>query len=678
MMVMVTPLLGVMELDASSREWKDLSSLAITWLQDAGGFAAIGLLLWVIYVLTRSSPSVVGSRRVMISRFMAVTGALALVGYLVAGGLTYSSNLADKRFAAEQGITKKGRADDRLPQRERTWVDVQRENALTISGLLALLAFSEPFFVDLLRLRWRRVYAIAKLSFTEAIRRRIVWVFFIFLLIFLFPATWFFFKNMKPEHVLKTTISVIAYAMTALLVLTALLLSGFSIPTDIKNQTIHTIVTKPVERFEIVAGRFLGYVALETMALFALTGVSLVFILTSNVDEAARAESMKARVPVYGKLNFVRDVSDVRSRAQAFEGVDVGREYSYRKYIYGGEKSSHRAVWMFSNKRSLGHLTDMSAVPLEFAFDVYRTTKGLENRGVACSFDVQTWKWDPAREEEYQKAVRTAFGSLRNVQPESNLVSPEQAAQDWKKISEIAETFGRFEFKNYPVFDYHTYQLMLPPGLLRNAVDGNPVKDTSNPKAGDPMRLMVKVKCESNSQLIGVAPLDLYLLESEGLFWLNFFKAAIGLWCRLTIVIGLSVAASTYFAGVVSFLLALCLFLGGYFQMFIYSLSRGGNAGGGPFESFTRLVKGSVAAAELDNTPTVQVALLGDDAFRWVLRRILNVIPDTEGFTWSKYLAEGFNINSDFILLNLLFLAAYMVPWAVLAYYLMRSREIAA
>jgi len=214
--------------------------------------------------------------------------------------------------------------------------------------------------------------------------------------------------------------------------------------------------------------------------------------------------------------------------------------------------------------------------------------------------------------------------------------------------------------------------------LFRNALDGDPSKNLAVKSAADPVRLQVKVRCESESQLVGVAPLDLYFLESEGLFWLNFFKGAIGLWCRLTIVIGLAIAASTYLAGVIAALGAFFLFLAGYFQEFIQALAAGTNIGGGPFESFTRLVKGVTTATELDKTPGVQASLFGDRIYRWGLRRFLNVIPDTDRFTWSNYLAQGFNISFDFILLNLLFLAAYMLPWAVLAYYLMRSREIAA
>ena len=57
-----------------------------------------------------------------------------------------------------------------------------------------------------------------------------------------------------------------------------LLLAAFSIPNDIKNQNIYTVVTKPVERFEIVLGRFVGYTFLMTLALLGMTVISYVLI----------------------------------------------------------------------------------------------------------------------------------------------------------------------------------------------------------------------------------------------------------------------------------------------------------------------------------------------------------------------------------------------------------------
>jgi hypothetical protein len=687
---MASPLLGVMEYDPNAPSWKDvfferdgsIGGLAQSWLQDAGGFAAVGLLVWVIYVLATPSPAVAGSRRKLISKFMAVTGVLALITYLVWAGFVVTTNIEKKQRYEAAGVTSEQQQQIEKQEREqgkqrlrekmeqgvdpRSFAERWRERTLAIAGLFALLAVCEPFFLDFARLRWRRIFALAKLSFKEAVRRRVVWVFLLFLIVILFPTSWFLPRSAKPEDALKATINVNSTLMTVMLIATALLLAGFSIPTDVKNQTIHTIVTKPVERFEVVMGRFLGYLTLLTIALVALTGVSLLFIFTSNISPKAIEESRKARVVVYGKLEFLKERFQNRQReSKAFEGIDVGKEYSYRHFIAGGPLTTHRAIWSFTDPSELKRLAELPAVPMQFAFDVYRTTKGVENKGIECTFEMTTWKWDAAREDEYVKEYSAANQKSNDV---------EKA----ELLNAIAEKYGRYDHKNFPIHDYHTYTLNVPTGLIRNAISESPATESLLKNQRGSAYLQIKLKCESPSQFIGVAEYDLYFLESEGNFWLNYFKGAIGLWCRLAIVIGLAVAASTYLAGVVSFLIALFLFLGGYFQDFLRSVASDTNVGGGPFESFHRLVKGQTSAGELDKTPTVQASLFGDEIYRWLLNRFLNVVPDAERFTWSNYLVQGFSIRPDFILLNLLFLVAYMLPWAVLAYYLMRSREIAA
>ena len=284
------------------------------------------------------------------------------------------------------------------------------------------------------------------------------------------------------------------------------------------------------------------------------------------------------------------------------------------------------------------------------------------------------------------REIRKSFPSYPiNVKPDDELKSEEQAKYDWNKINEIAEKYGRFEYAGLAISDYHTYKMMVPPGIFKNALSGKNQDFGIQGPEKTRMRealVQVRIRCDSPSQFVGVADLDLYFMESEGrsnfAYVVNVFKAGIGRWARLAIVIGLAVSASTYLAGVVSFLLAMFLFIGGYFLEFINMLSVGLNIGGGPFESFTRLVKGTTGMGELEKTPTIQAALLGDDMFRWVLRRVVSVIPDTERFDWAGYLEQGFSIGTEYILVNLVFLVGYMLPWAVVSYYLMRSREIAA
>ena len=54
------------------------------------------------------------------------------------------------------------------------------------------------------------------------------------------------------------------------------------------------------------------------------------------------------------------------------------------------------------------------------------------------------------------------------------------------------------------------------------------------------------------------------------------------------------------------------------------------------------------------------------------------MIPDAESFNWTSFVSEGFNINGEYLAVNLLVTFGYLLPWGILAYYLMKSREVAA
>ena len=61
----------------------------------------------------------------------------------------------------------------------------------------------------------------------------------------------------------------------------ALFISAFSLPTDIKNRTIHTVVTKPVRSGEIVLGRIVGFTLIGTALLVIMGVCSYVFVVRS-------------------------------------------------------------------------------------------------------------------------------------------------------------------------------------------------------------------------------------------------------------------------------------------------------------------------------------------------------------------------------------------------------------
>ena len=135
------------------------------------------------------------------------------------------------------------------------------------------------------------------------------------LLVFLF-AGWFL--PSKAEDQVRTYVWAIYFAIWILFLMVAGLLGALSIPADIKSQSIHTIVTKPVEKFEIVLGRFLGYALLLTAGIVAVALLSLIY-LARGVSDQAREESYKARVPIFGQLRFF-------GTRDPFRGESVGRE----------------------------------------------------------------------------------------------------------------------------------------------------------------------------------------------------------------------------------------------------------------------------------------------------------------------------------------------------------------
>ena len=104
----------------------------------------------------------------------------------------------------------------------------------------------------------------------------------------------------------------------------------------------------------------------------------------------------------------------------------------------------------------------------------------------------------------------------------------------------------------------------------------------------------------------------------------------------------------------------------------------GTSVGGGPFESMSRLLKAEQPTTPLTESAGTKALGLFDRFTAWVFRRVQNVIPDSDSFNWNRFVSEGFNINTEYLVVNLLVTFGYLLPWAILAYYLMKSREVAA
>src|SRR5262245_57836627 len=180
---------------------RDVPAGLITWIQDAGGFAYFGAFLWLLLGLPRW-------RAADRARVPAWQSGL-FTASMILGALAYLAGLLFMVLAASA---------DAGPD-ETAALTLKRWEGLfwTIGGACGILAAGLPFFRNLASMRFRRVFALTKLSFKEAVRRRVLYAFSGILLVFLF-ASWFI--PSKAEDQVRTYVAVVFAAMTYLLLAT--------------------------------------------------------------------------------------------------------------------------------------------------------------------------------------------------------------------------------------------------------------------------------------------------------------------------------------------------------------------------------------------------------------------------------------------------------------------------
>jgi hypothetical protein len=222
----------------------------------------------------------------------------------------------------------------------------------------------------LLPLGVRRVWAVIKLTVKECIRRRILYVFVLFLIPFLF-AGWYL-PN-RDEGRLISLVGFVNAAITWLLMPAAIFLSSMSIPNDMQSRIIQTIATKPIRRLEFLVGKVIGFGAVFTGLLLLMGAVSLPFIYL-QISEEVRKNQWLARVPVFATRHpeFQQPLV-FWTRGQALsDGVNVGKEYARRKHVPGG--SPDHAIYYFNYDPS--QFRNREQVEVEMRLDIFKTNKG--------------------------------------------------------------------------------------------------------------------------------------------------------------------------------------------------------------------------------------------------------------------------------------------------------------
>jgi ABC-type transport system involved in multi-copper enzyme maturation permease subunit len=145
---------------------------------------------------------------------------------------------------------------------------------------------------------------ITKLTFREAARRKILIAAFLLGLAFLIVyGIGFYYVNqelgvtvarnpLENNEVRNFLFMAGMYAVNFLVVIMAVLTSVVTISGEISSGTIQTLVAKPVQRWEIVFGKWLGFVVMLTLYLLFMAGgtIALVFLISGylapNIEQS--------------------------------------------------------------------------------------------------------------------------------------------------------------------------------------------------------------------------------------------------------------------------------------------------------------------------------------------------------------------------------------------------------
>ncbi|RLS39784.1 MAG: hypothetical protein DWH81_07930 [Planctomycetota bacterium] len=490
---------------------------------------------------------------------------------------------------------------------------------------------------DLILVSPQRIFALATLTTRESVRRKALWIGAVFLVLFMF-AGWFI-GDSDDTTPAKAYISFVITTIRWMLLPLAVLLSCWGLPADIKDRSLHTVVTKPVRRSEVVLGRIAGYSFVITAILLVVSVVGYGWILRVVPERSQR--QLISRVPRFGGMKMLDQNGDL------FTGVNVGDMLDLRRFIAGGTKEL--AMWQFQGLKESDFPNDQD-LRLEYAFEAFRSYKG-----------------DIATQIEF---------SIDLVNPETN----QRVRLGVQPVNEFSSEIA------HDLKENQTENLILIPRTI-SYLDGETTKTADLFKDlvanGN---LNVEIKCLDAGQYLGVSPGDLFVRMPDRSFAVGYWKTIFTTWLMLVLIITIGTTASCILKGPVATLTTFGLLILGVFlknglimRLGKYYSDGGEVVGGGSVEAFYRLVTGLNESTPLDESITKTVIETLDSGVYAMLYLAQYVIPDISIFDASTYLANGFDVPlASCVLPSLLITLGFFIPAYIIGYFGLQIRELEA
>lgn len=279
------------------------------------------------------------------------------------------------------------------------------------------------------------IWAVATNTIKQALRMKVALVSAILLIVILpllgFSAT----GDETLKGRLQTFVSYSLSLMSFLLCLLTIIVSVYTVTSDIEQRQIYTVITKPIRRYQFLLGKLLGVVVLDAMLLGLFSAVIYTIIIYmpsfTNASELERIQAdnefFTARasltVPLedvteevlarYEELERMDELPPNETREEIMAELTMRKQLARRAAAVGGS-----LVWEFENVKPLA-----KSMFIRFKYDIFPNPPDSQVFGLWYAGDDQYIKYGERPETPiYQQLHKNVARTFHEVEFPSDVV----------------------------------------------------------------------------------------------------------------------------------------------------------------------------------------------------------------------------------------------------------------
>ena len=370
-----------------------------------------------------------------------------------------------------------------------------------------------------------KIWAVAKNTIAQAVRMKVVAVIIVLLLLLLPLMSRIMVGDNTLHGKLQTFISYGLSLTSLLLCILTIIISCYTLTSDLKSKEIFLVVTKPVRRFQIVCGKLLGVIIIDIFLLAVFSGI--IYALTLAIPRMTEAEAVES-VKIQREFFTARDgIKDPINKNEVERMVATA---------YANLEKSNELPPAMSEGRILAQLREQALAAMQLV-------------GVG---ETRAWEFDDLRllnsdetffvRYKYEVAQDTADMKVRGVWRIGDFRQARYGPDQWQtEIYEVerADVIGTF------------HEFEIPADAI--AGDGKLMLGFYNPRINN----------------VTVMPQEVEVLYRAGTFGANYLRVTALIMARLIFLAALGISLSTWLSFPVAILICIVVFCVGIVSGFV-------------------------------------------------------------------------------------------------------------